>query len=99
MIPGSFSQVADKEAKISKSGEGEERDLLLTTGDSVGDGRTSRRLLLLSIPEFNGEKLDDEDAFNRWIKKLEKHAEICQWSVREKLQFELHLSWESRGRV
>ena len=51
-----------------------------------------RRLSLTSVPEFNGEKLDDEEAFNRWIKKLEKHAEICRWSVREKLlQFELHL--------
>ena len=47
---------------------------------------------LSSVPDFNGEKLDDEDAFSRWIRKLEKHAEICRWSVREKLlQFELHL--------
>ena len=74
-----------------ESGEG--GDLLLSAGESVGEvGRLSvapRRLSLHSVPEFNDEKLDDEDAFNRWIKKL---AEICLWSVREKLlQLEFHL--------
>ena len=81
--------------EVTISEAGDERDLLLSSGDSIGEGRTSataRRLSLPSVPDFNGEKLDDEDAFSRWIKKLEKHAEICRWSVREKLlQFELHL--------
>ena len=89
------SKIAELEAAISESSDGGGGDLLLSTSDSVGEGHPSvapRRLSLPSVPEFNGEKLDDEEAFNRWIKKLKKHAEICRWSVREKLlQFELHL--------
>ena len=84
--------IAELDATISELGD--ERDLF-STGDTVSEGHTSatsRRLLLPSVPDFNGEKLDDDDAFSRWIRKLEKHTEICRWSLREKLlQFELHL--------
>ena len=50
---------------ISESGD--DQDLLFSTGDAIGEGRTSatsRRLSLPSVPDFTGEKLDDEDAFS-----------------------------------
>ena len=38
-------------------------------------------------------KTANEGAYERWIKKLEKHAELQAWTDREKLlQFELHLT-------
>ncbi len=39
---------------------------------------------------FTGEKKGDEETFERWVGR---HAELEQWSEREKLvQHELHLS-------
>ena len=92
-------QLAEKDAKIAKleataSEAGDEGggDLIPTVADTDGGRSTSRRIPLPTIPEFNGEKCDDEDLFSRWTKKLEKYSEIGRWSEREKLlQFELHL--------
>ena len=65
-IQTSEHQLAEKESKITEleamiSESGDKRDLLLFSGDSIGEGRTSataRRLLLPSVLDFNGEKLD-----------------------------------------
>ena len=45
------------------------------------------------LPAFDGDNREDVDALGRWLAKLEKHAELLQWSERTKLlQFELHLT-------
>ena len=45
------------------------------------------------MPAFDGDNCEDVDALGRWLAKLEKHAELLQWSERTKLlQFELHLT-------
>ena len=50
-----------------------------------------RKLTVPSLPKFSGDKLDD-DSFDRWIRKLQRHAELERWTEREKLlQLELHL--------
>ena len=47
---------------------------------------------LPSLSKFSGDEKDD-DAFIRWIRKLEKHAELQKWTEREKqLHFELLLT-------
>ena len=49
-------------------------------------------LKLPALAKFSGEERDDGDTFDRWVRRLEKHAELQQWSERGKLlQFELHL--------
>ncbi len=46
-----------------------------------------------ALPTFDGSDKDDEGVYKRWVAKLKKHAELLQWSNREKLlQFELHLT-------
>ena len=50
------------------------------------------RLHSTLLPNFNGEDADD-GAFDRWVKKLQRCAEVDSWSDREQLlQFELHLT-------
>ena len=51
------------------------------------------RITLPSLPTFSGEESrDDEETFDRWVWRLERHAELEQWSDREKLlQLELRL--------
>ena len=45
------------------------------------------------LPAFDGDNREDVDALGRWLAKLEKHAELLQWSECTKLlQFELHLT-------
>ena len=57
----------------------------------VATGAT-RKVTLPTLPRFGGEKLED-GAFERWTKKLLRHAELEKWTEREKLlQLELHLS-------
>ena len=58
----------------------------------ANSGRTVR-LSLPTLPTFSGEECrDDEDLFERWVRKLEKYAELESWSDREKLvQLELRL--------
>ena len=51
----------------------------------------ARKLTLPTLPRFGGEK-QEEDAFERWTRKLLRHAELERWTEREKLlQLELHL--------
>ena len=63
--------------------------------DSPSSAASSRavRVRLPRLPTFAGEEnKDDKDTFDRWIRILEKYAELEQWSDREKLlQLELHL--------
>ena len=55
--------------------------------------RSGRRLSLPPLSLFSGEIADDEGAFNRWLRKLQRHAELGYWSPSEKLaQLELHLT-------
>ena len=60
---------------------------VLESGGRVG------RITLPSLPTFSGEESrDDEETFDRWVRRLERHAELEQWSDREKLlQLELRL--------
>ena len=59
------------------------------TGPVSGSGRTVR-LSLPTLPTFSGEECRDDE--ERWVRKLEKYAELESWSDREKLvQFELRL--------
>ena len=44
------------------------------------------------LPEFRGDPPLDEDGYQRWLRKLARHAELQGWTGRNKLlQFELHL--------
>lgn len=54
----------------------------------------THRLRLPALPKFSGADVDkDSDSYTRWIKKLERHAELQKWSEHEKLlQFELLLT-------
>ena len=46
---------------------------------------------------FSGESREDVDALDRWLAKLEKHAELMCWSEHTKLlQFELHLAGRAK---
>ena len=57
------------------------------------DTAHTARLKLPSLPKFTGDDRDDVDSLRRWLVKLEKHAELQNWTEREKLvQFELHLA-------
>ena len=51
------------------------------------------KLRLPALAKFTGEDRDDVDGFVRWLRRLERHAELEQWTERQKLiQFELHLA-------
>ncbi len=64
----------------------------LAADGEEGLGLPGRKLTLPSFPEFSGDRSDD-DAFDRWVWKLSRHAELGKWTDREKLlQMELHLS-------
>ena len=57
-----------------------------------GSAKVTRKVTLPSLPRFSGEKLED-GAFERWNRKLLRHAELEKWTEREKLlQLELHLT-------
>ena len=50
------------------------------------------------MPEFSGSDLSDEGAYQWWLLKLDKHAELLQWGERVKLlQFELHLTGKAES--
>ena len=45
------------------------------------------------LPMFGGADTDDGDALQRWVNKLQRHAQLQQWTGHEALlQFELHLA-------
>ena len=50
----------------------------------------------LSLPPhtpFSGEGAGNDGAFDRWVRKLERYADLAKWSPSEKLaQLELHLT-------
>ena len=51
-----------------------------------------KRMRLPALPKFSGDDSEDGSAFDRWARKIDKHAELEGWSDRQKLlQFELHL--------
>ena len=53
------------------------------------------KILVLTLPslsQFSGSKEQDGDAFDRWVRKLSKYAELESWTDRQKpLQLELRL--------
>ena len=86
------SPTSDKEKKEKKKAIIVEKK----ESDSSTSGRTAR-VSLPPLPTFAGdESKDDEDSFDRWIRKLEKYAELEQWTDREKL---LHLELRLKGRA
>ncbi len=49
-------------------------------------------MTLPPLAKFGGDPSQDDDAFDRWVRKLLRHAELEHWTEREKLlQVELHL--------
>ena len=55
--------------------------------------KVEKYLKLPPLPAFDGDNHKDVDALDRWLAKLERHAELLRWSERTKLlQFELHLA-------
>ena len=67
------------------SGESTEKGDKPTAEPSSSESRPSiRKLTLPSLPKFSGENKDD-DAFERWIRKLTRHAELERWTDQEKL--------------
>ena len=64
-----------------------------STPEKVESGGRAGRMTLPSLSTFSGEESkDDGETFDRWVRRLEKHAELERWSEREKLlQLELRL--------
>ncbi len=101
-VPPDTSVSEPKEKACSLGGGSSRRNVVKPVSGSVSPtleegpasaGGQVRRLRLPTLPKFSGEDRDDADALPRWLRKLEKHAEVEQWSKREKLlQFESHLT-------
>ena len=74
-------------------GTGSESSASSTLGsEGVNSGPPTRKLTLPPLPKFTGEKAD-EDAFERWSRRLLRHAELEKWTDHEKLlQLEIHLA-------
>ena len=99
------SKAADTAGSVSAGAASGTKDRAeLTTGcgaDAVAKkgaeqdrSRTGGGVKLPPLPDFSAEnKLGHEsEAYERWLRKLTKHAELQNWSEREKLlHFELHL--------
>ena len=83
---GSGSQSPEKNRR-QESGGSEPSTL------SQGDTGSRPRLSLPSLTMFSGESMDDDGAFDRWLRKFERYAQLEHWSSSERLaQLELHLS-------
>ena len=71
------------------------------TAERIESHRTGLRHRLHStlLPYYNGEDAAaDDGAFDRWVKKLKRCAEIDGWNDREQLlQFELHLTGKAEA--
>ena len=66
----------------------------------VDSGRVGHGMRLPPLPEFRADNASDHEgeAYERWLRKLTKHAELQRWSERDKLlQFELHLSGKAES--
>ena len=74
-------------------GTGDEHSTSSTQGsEGVNPELPTRKLTLPPLPKFTGDKAD-EDAFERWTRRLSRHAELEKWTDREKLlQLEIHLA-------
>ena len=74
-------------------GTGDEHSTSSTQGsEGVNPELPTRKLTLPPLPKFAGDKAD-EDAFERWTRRLSRHAELEKWTDREKLlQLEIHLA-------
>ena len=60
------------------------------------NGRSTRMSLPTLSPFSGDESKDDGESFDRWIRRLERHAELEQWTDREKL---VHLELRLKGRA
>ncbi len=71
----------------------------VSPSQSMDSSGTACRLRLPPLPKFSCEDRDDADAMARWLRKLDRHAEIKKWSTRERLlQFEMHLAGRAVAR-
>ncbi len=64
------------------------------SAEGIGRAHTGGGMKLPPLPDFSADKLagHESEAYERWLRKLMKHAELQHWSEREKLlQFELYL--------
>ena len=60
------------------------------------NGRSTRMSLPTLSPFSGDESKDDGESFDWWIRRLERHAELEQWTDREKL---VHLELRLKGRA
>ncbi len=98
----------DDETRRLEATEGTGQPTVATAQQQVGRNRIAEtqtmaeaggrslpcRTKLPSLPYFGaGDKRNDDEAFDRWVRKLERYTELEQWDEWCKLvQFELHLS-------
>ena len=62
------------------------------TSDKPVYRTSTRKLTLPSLLQFSGSNDQDGDAFDQWVRKLSRYAELESWTDRQKLlQLELHL--------
>ena len=53
---------------------------------TVSESQTvTQKMRLPALPKMSGEDKENSDSFDLWLRKLEKHAELEQWSDRQKL--------------
>ena len=87
-LPVAHERRRQSESRESVDGRAGDRD-----GTPVPADQTQPRIYLPALPQFSGEGSSDEGDFERWVRKLQKHAELRGWTDRQTMvQFELHLS-------
>ena len=91
------------ETRVEGSGEAAETSVEVSGKEGTGSGRVAPGhgrvpeggMKLSPLPGFNAECQADHEGeeYERWLRKLNKHAELQRWSQRDKLlQFELLLT-------
>ena len=105
------SQIAELESSHPPPSELPTDDLLglgLEDGTGPSDAITARiesqrtglrhGLHSTLLPYYNGEDATDDGAFDRWVKRLKRWAEVDSWNDREQLlQFKLHLTGKAEA--
>ena len=91
-VSQSGGQVSGRGSSQSPGGEDEHQALLTSVPEEGNSEIPVRKLTLPPLPKFTGEKAE-EDAFERWTRRLLRHAELEKWTDRERLlQLEIHLA-------
>ena len=95
--PGSRPEVIQTATARSSDEKGSE-GRSCTAAEIPNSG--SRSIKLPALATYNGEDTEDVGSFSRWLRKLERAAELYKWTDREKLiQFELLLTGHAEKTV